>query len=194
MIGPGLSLTQSVHFTVAAAEVCRIGFTVLGRRSVVADDPADRAGVGAASRHLGATLPVWASLAPDAHALVGWAADQRQLTLESSAFADLRSELESSRLALVTEGFLVTLSAVLADMVAAAGPADGRLVTGLRIVEVHLSDARCSLRPESIGPPPGAGEAERVSTALLAVLAKAPKTFSSPLTVPKSLAENHPRW
>ena len=192
-MGTGLQLAGSVRFTVAAAEVCRGAFTVLGRRSLAAD-PGDRAGVGAASRHVGATLAVWASLAPDAVALVGFAAVQRRATVESVVFAELVAGLESGPLTGVATGFLRSLSAALAETIAVAGPADGRLVTGLRMVEVHLADARSGLRPGAKDPVIADDEVQRASTAVLGPLVRAMKDFSSPLTVPKSLATNHPTW
>jgi predicted component of type VI protein secretion system len=186
----GLPIVESVRFTVAGLTVCRVGFTVLGRRAEQA--PArERAAVGAAARHLGATLAVWTSLAPDAKGLVALAESERLAMSD----AELAAALEQGSLLPVAAGLLVAVRSAVGDVIATCGQADGRLQTGLRIIEVHLRHAASCLHADgerSAGD--HAGEVVRVSTAALSLLVGARKHFSSPLTVPKSVASNHPTW
>ncbi len=193
MIDLGLPIAESVRFTLAGDAVCRAGFTVLGRRAATATEPHERAAVGATARHLGATLTVWSSLAPDATGLVAFAADERRSA--NDAAAPLLTALGQGSLVPVAAGLLVALRSAVGDVIASCGLADGRLRTGLRIIEVHLRDAASSLRTDDEAGWAGhAGEVVRVSTAALALLVGATKDFSSPLTVPKSLGTNHPTW
>jgi hypothetical protein len=190
MTDAGVPIAESVRFTVAGHVVCRVGFTVLGRRAEHAP-PRERAAVGAASRHVGATLAVWSSLAPDAKGLVALADEARQQLND----AELTEALEDGSLLPVAAGLLVAVRSAVGGVLATCGQADGRLQTGLRIIEVHLRDGASCLHVEGENSAAGyAGEVVRVSTAALSLLVGARKDFSSPLTVPKSVASNHPTW
>jgi hypothetical protein len=190
MTNAGVPIAEAVRFVVAGEAVCRAGFTILGRRAEHAG-PRERADVGAAARHLGATLVVWSSLEPDAVALTALAATER----ESLNTGELTGALEQGELLPVAAGLLTAVRPAVADVVAQCGPADRRLLTGLRIIEVHLRDAASCLHSDAERGAEGhAREVVRVSTAALGLLAGARKDFSSPLTVPKSEASNHPTW
>lgn len=190
MTDAGVPIAESVRFTVAGDAVCRVGFTVLGRRAERAP-PRERVAVGAASRHVGATLAVWSSLAPDAKGLVALADVARQELND----AELTKALEDGSLLPVAAGLLATVRSAVGDVIATCGQADGRLQTGLRIIEVHLRDAASCLHAEGESSAAGhSGEVVRVSSAALSLLVGARKDFSSPLLVPKSVETNHPTW
>jgi hypothetical protein len=190
MSDAGVPIAESVRFVVAGEAVCRVGFMILGQRAESAGSR-ERAAVGAASRHLGATLEVWASLEPDAVALTALAVTER----ESLNTHELRVALEQGELLPITAGLLMALRSVVGDLLATCGQADGRLRTGLRTIEVHLRDAASCLHTDGERAADGhAVEVVRVSTAALGLLVGSRKDFSSPLSVPKSQASNHPTW
>lgn len=180
--GPGLPIVEVVRFVTVARRMCREAFETLGRRSVAATTLADRAGVAAASRQLGETLPLFDALLPDAVGLKALANDTGSAFEADGAFASWCAWLGSGPIATVAVAALHALQEEVEAAIGACSPvADAEFVVVARMIEVRLCAARDALAASSVFPTNGPVSADDFPRS---ALRDGRKIFSSPLEAP----------
>lgn len=180
-MGPGVPIAEMIRFVTCARRLCVAAFETLGRRSVNADNSADRLGVAEASRQLGETLVLWESLLPDAVGLQTLADDVAAGFEAGEALATFRRVLLDSPLGPVTRSVVAALRLDVAALSKECSPiADREFVAVLAAIAVRLDYAQ-----EAAGPAVGDRPSMPVDQGFLPLLlAGTRNTFSSPLPVP----------